>query len=247
MSHRRLTTTAAGAIALATLAVPAIAAAGAAPGGSAPGDAVVVDEALVADAKAGFAAWIEVNRPATPHASTKLVGCPAVDGDELLATMGDHGVELDVALADADWATEIEWSEYATLDEDMIGIVCGGDSDGDANDTSIAGGFGVFVVELADEVTTDDFITWSGFPLEFADGANGEVAAACADELDERFCLAFWHRDDLVLGLMLINDAAPADDATLYALLDAVVPSALAALGAIDPATLEPTPNVWDL
>lgn len=195
-------------------------------------DPVMVDDALVTAARAGLAGWLDVNRPPTPSSSTDLVGCPAIDADAYAELLGAHGIVVDPT--DADWGTEIEWNEYEELSPEMIGIVCGGDTDGDTHDSTMSAAFGIFAVELPASVTTDDLLAWSGFPLEFIAGTDGDTASAC-DRSADTFCLGLWHRDGLVLGVTLINDAAPADDATMTAIVDATVPQLLATLAAAEP------------
>lgn len=234
--RRPAVTIAAALTALGAVAVPAAGASTEPPGQD---DAIVIDEALVESARAGLAGWLDVNRPPTPLTSTDLAGCPAIDVAAFADVLGEHGVGIDPAPASTGWGTEIEWNEYGDLSPDMIGIFCGGDTDGDPHDTPIGGGFGVFAVELVDPATLADLAAWTTLGIEFAPGADGDEAVSCG-EIGDSYCLALWHHDGLVLGVVLFNDVVPADEAAMPTIAASLVPQILTTLGAAEPVVATP-------
>lgn len=170
-------------------------------------------------ARAGLASYLEANRPETPQTSTNIPGCPVLDA-----------AVLETALADADypdttlegWSTEIEWSEYEELSPDLMGVVCGGDSDGDPNDSDFGTASGMVAIDLSDHT---DFDTMAG--LLGVEAADGDRVAACPNP---DICVALWHQDGLVIGAVLMAEGA--DEARVGGLLDAVLPEALSTLAA---------------
>lgn len=167
----------------------------------------------VTGARTGLAAWLEEHKPATPQTSTDIPDCPAITLERMEEALGVAGYE---GTSLASWGTEIEWSEYEALHPDLMGIACGGDSDGDAHDSEFGTAGGVFAVDLADRTDFESLLTALGVadadsvdpPEEF----GGDLRTACFDDGPE-FCVAIWHSDGLVLGTSLIADGADGEAA----------------------------------
>lgn len=172
-------------------------------------------------ARAGLARYLEVNRPATPQESTDIPGCPAIDQavlEEALAEVGYPEIALE------GWGTEIEWDEYSDVSEDLMGIVCAGDSDGDPHGSEFGVASGVIAVDVAGEIDPADL-----FPdVESTPGPaelGGEVQSMCDGT---GFCVAAWHSDGFVIGTTLITEGAT--EATVRDLLEATLPDMLVTL-----------------
>ncbi|QDO87581.1 hypothetical protein FNH13_03880 [Ornithinimicrobium ciconiae] len=188
-------------------------------GTAAAGDSGV--EADIEAARAGLARYLEANMPETPQTSTNIPGCPAIEQTVLEAALAGVGYP-DTVLGG--WTTEIEWDEYEDVGDDVIGIVCGGDSDGDPNNSDYGVASGIAAVDLKGTAATPDML----FPgAEVQPGhaeLGGEVVTMCDDDL----CFALWNRDDLVIGTVL--NTAGVDEASARALLDATLPTILETL-----------------
>ena len=129
-------------------------------------------------ARAGLARWLKENRPATPLTSTDIDRCPAIELTTLTKAL------ITVGLTDElqDWGTEIEWNEYEALSPDLMGIVCGGDSDGEAHRSEIGTAAGVIAVAL----TTFDKLV-KDFEIEL--GQDGVTAAQCFEDSGATTCV----------------------------------------------------------
>ncbi|MCK0110716.1 hypothetical protein MWU75_00975 [Ornithinimicrobium sp. F0845] len=183
-----------------------------------------VAAADVEAARAGLAAYLEANMPATPQTSTNIPGCPVIERaalEEALAGAGYPGTSLE------GWGTEIEWDEYEGVGEDVIGIVCGGDSDGSPNDSDFGVAAGIIAVDLKGTGAVPEDILGDTELVPGPEGLGGEIASLCQDDT---FCLAAWISDDLVLGTVLNTDGASAESAR--AMLDATLPELLETLAA---------------
>jgi len=181
-----------------------------------------VSSADVEAARAGLAAYLEANMPATPQTSTNIPGCPAVEQavlEDALAGAGYPGTSL------GGWGTEIEWDEYEGVGQDVIGIVCGGDSDGNPNDSDFGVAAGVIAVDLKGTGAAPEDLFGDAERTAGPEGIGGEVASLCQDDT---FCFAAWISDDLVLGTVLNTDGATEESART--LLDATLPSVLETL-----------------
>ncbi|WP_141784642.1 hypothetical protein [Ornithinicoccus hortensis] len=182
----------------------------------------------VAGARAGLASWLEENKPETAQTSTDIPDCPAITVErmeEALGAAGHEGVSL------ASWGTEIEWSEYEALHPDLMGIVCGGDSDGDTHDSEFGTASGVFAVDLAGKSDFESLL--SALDVADADSVQppeelgGDLRTACFED-GPPFCVAIWHSDGLVLGTSLIADDA--DEEAVQAMLVDLLPDVLDSL-----------------
>lgn len=191
---------------------------------SAPGAGVV--EA----ARAGLGDWLEANRGSTSEDSTPP-DCPALDAAVLEDALADAG-HPDTTLAG--WGTEIEWSEYEQLHPDLVGVSCGGDSDGDTEDAEFGTAAGVLAVDLAGRTTYEEFTAALGLEglrdVDAPGELGGLIQTSCFPDGPD-FCAALWHRDGLVVGASLIaegvEDQAPAD--LLVATLPTIVDNLAAA------------------
>jgi len=214
-------------VAVAVAVPPAVAASASAP----PADtaAEVVD---VAAAREGLAAWLAANKPASPSTSTDLPGCPAVDLAALEGAMADIG--LDGSLGD--WGTEIEWDEYQDIDRNLMGIVCGGDTDGDAHDTDYELAAGVFAVDAGTDERAISVIEGLGFgaldvvDADIAGVPGGELTTGCVGDGGLATCLTFWNLDGLVIGTTLWSDSQSLPEGASQSLLEALLPTMLTTL-----------------
>lgn len=188
---------------------------------TADAETVSSEGADVEAARAGLARYLEANRPATPQESTNIPGCPAIDHTVLEGALAGAGYP-DITLGG--WGTEIEWDEYSDVSEDLMGIVCAGDSDGDPNDSEFGVGGGVIAVDVAGELDAADLFPDVDATPGPAD-LGGDVRSMCDGT---GFCVAAWHRDGLVIGTTLITEDATEDAAR--ALLEATLPQMLETL-----------------
>ena len=173
-------------------------------------------------AKAGLARYLEANRPETPQTSTNIPGCPVVEVGVLEQALADVGYP-DTTLGG--WGTEIEWNEYEDISPDLMGVACGGDSDGNPNDSDFGTAGGMVAVDLSGHT---DFSTFLGDMGLTAEGdASGDTATFCPEA---GLCLSLWHSDGLVIGTTLMADGA--DEERVGTMLDLILPDALTALAA---------------
>lgn len=175
-------------------------------------------------ARAGLARYLEANMPATPTTSTSIPGCPAVERavmEEALAGAGYPDTSLE------GWATEIEWDEYEDVGDDVIGIVCGGDSDGSPNDSHVGVAAGVVAIDLKGTGAAPEDIFGDGERTAGPEGLGGKITGFCQDE---EFCVAAWISDDFVLGTVLNTDGAT--EASARAMLESTLPTMLETLAA---------------
>ena len=177
-------------------------------------------------ARDGLATWLLVNRPETPQTSTSIPGCPAIAVErveEALAAVGYPDTTL------GGWATEIEWDEYEDVHPDLMGLVCGGDTDGNTNDGDWMIASGVLAVDLADLADFREMLPAMGLPdvttMPTPEGFAGEVISACTVP---EFCVAFWHHDGFVVAVPLLADGADEEKAT--AVLVDLLPDVLTTL-----------------
>lgn len=181
--------------------------------------------AEVAAAREGLASWLDENRPETPGTTSSSPDCPAIELERLEEALGAAGYP-DTALGS--WGSEIEWSEYEALHPDLMGIACGGDSDGDSNDSEFGTAAGVFAADLKDKTDFESFLAAGDITasqsVDPPEELGGELRTHCFDDGPE-FCLAIWHEDGLVLGTSLIAEGAD-EDAAQDLLLD-VLPDVL--------------------
>lgn len=197
-------------------------------GGSATGDDPGTEAAASASgpdleaARAGLARYLEANLPETPSTSTNIPGCPAIGQAVLEEALAGAGYP-DTVLAG--WATEIEWDEYEDVGDDVMGIVCGGDSDGDPNDSDFEVAAGVIVTDLRGTAGSPEMILGGGESEPGPEGLGGMVVTTCDSD---DFCVAAWHRDDLVVGTVLSTEGA--NEEAARALLDATLPAILETL-----------------
>lgn len=176
-------------------------------------------------ARAGLARYLEANRPETPTTSTNIPGCPVLEVSLLEAQMADVGLG-DTRLEG--WGTEIEWNEYADFSPDLMGVACGGDSDGNPNDSDFGTAGGMVAVDLAGHTDFATFVGAMGLDaagLESEGQEDGDTVTVCPEA---GYCMSLWHSDGLVVGVALMADVA--DEETVGALLDGVLPQALTRL-----------------
>lgn len=182
----------------------------------------------VAAAREGLAAWLTEHRPETPQTSTNLEDCPAIDLERLEEALGSAGFP-DTTLGS--WGTEIEWSEYQALHPELMGLTCGGDSDGDANDSDYGTAAGVFAVDVQGTSDFEAFLAATGLSdgesVDPPEELGGEVRTQCFEDEPE-FCVALWHEDGLILGTSLIAEGA--DEDAVESLLGEVLPDMLEGL-----------------
>jgi hypothetical protein len=192
-------------------------------------------EAPVAAAREGLADWLAAHRPSSPSESTDLAGCPVIDLDTFERAVADVGLLGDLGGL-GDWGTEVEWDEYEDIDADLMGVVCGGDTDGDSHDSSYELAAGVVAVDAGTDARAIDVLAGLGFgaldvtEADVAGVPGGDVSAGCIVDGELHACLALWSLDGLVLGVTVWSDrrALPSDAAT--AVLDSVLPEMLDAL-----------------
>lgn len=222
------------AAAVATLAAPAAVLAGSAPRSdppAPPSDPTGGDTDLTA-AREGLAAWLKANKPASPSTSTDIPGCPAIELDTLQSAVADAGLPGTLQ----DWGTEIEWSEYQDIDPDLMGIVCGADTDGDSHDTDTELGVGVVAVDAGTDDRAVSLITGFGFgALDVVDAnvpgvPGGTLTTGCVGEGELGVCITLWDLDGLVIGIVLRSDSQPVPDGVSQDVLEAVLPDILATL-----------------
>lgn len=170
-------------------------------------------------ARAGLARYLEANRPETPQTSTNIPGCPVIEVGVLEQALADAG-HPDTTLEG--WGTEIEWNEYEDISPDLMGVVCGGDSDGNPNDSDFETASGMVAIDLTGH---SDFESLMGTLGVSAGGAD--LITVCPDD---SLCTAMWHRDGLVIGTVLMAEGA--DEQTVGAMLDSILPDALTTLAA---------------
>lgn len=182
------------------------------------------DGADIQAARAGLATYLETNRPSTPQESTNIPGCPVIDRAVFEAALAEAGYPDSVL---AGWATEIEWGEYEDIGEDVMGVACGGDTDGDPHDSDFGVASGVLAVDLAGGGAAADLFP-GVVPAPAAASLGGETYSMC-DGAD--FCVSAWHRDGFVVGAVLNTEGA--DEATTRALLEATLPDMLETLGTL--------------
>lgn len=184
-------------------------------------------------ARAGLAGYLEANRPPTPQTSTNIEGCPALDLASAQAALAEVG-HGDVTLGG--WGTEIEWDEYEAFGPDVLGIACGGDSDGNPNDGEVGVGLAIAAVDLAPVADDprfegfDSFVEATGLDgvsaVDAPEGAPpGEWSATC---FPGEGCLAFWYDDGLVLAVGLLGESATQEQA--QQLLQTTLPELLTTL-----------------
>lgn len=189
--------------------------------------------ATLEDARAGLASWLQENRPETPQTSTSIPGCPAIDVADLQEAMAQVGLGEQTL---GGWGTEIEWSEYSDIDPELMGITCGGDTDGNANDSDHALMAAVIAVDVQGYGSAEEVLeAMLGLPLEQADGSpqglDGQTATAC---LEESMCFAVWQEDDFVLATALLTDGeVPVSAETTTELLHSIVPTMIQSLSAL--------------
>lgn len=171
-------------------------------------------------ARAGLARYFEANKPETPTTSTDIPGCPVLEVSVLEERMAEAGL-ADTTLEG--WATEIEWNEYEDISPDLMGVACGGDSDGNPHDSDFGTAGGMVAVDLSGHT---DFATFLGDLGLSADGdVSGDTVTICPET---GFCTSLWHSDGLVIGVTLMADGV--DEETAGALLEASLPDALTTL-----------------
>ncbi len=186
----------------------------------------------LAAARAGLAAWLQANKPASPSTSTDLPGCPAIELETFEAAMADAGVPA----ALGDWGTEIEWSEYSDIDPDLMGIVCGGDTDGDAHDSDSELAAGVFAVDAGTDERAVSIITGFSFgaldviDADIAGVPGGTLTTGCLSDGGLSACLTFWDLDGLIIGTRLLSDVSELPDGSSQVLLESALPQILATL-----------------
>ena len=185
--------------------------------------AVTTDQ--IAAASAGLDRWLTTNRPATPRTSSDLPGCPAIALADLEQAFAPYG--LDAPLGD--WRTEIEWDEYEDVDPDLMGLVCGGDTDGDAHDSDSEVEIALAVVDLQDRSWTEfaDAMGIADLPSADLPRLGGSGWAVC----EEDQCLAAWHAPT-GLVLVLQTEGATLDAPRLAGVLDDLGPAVLDTLAA---------------
>lgn len=237
MRPPRLTAASALVAAVAALALPVVGSATTTP----PTDGDATDLTAARD---GLAAWLKANKPASPSTSTDIPGCPAIEVDALEAAMAGAGVPADLG----DWGTEIEWSEYADIDPDLMGIVCGGDADGDAHDSDNELAAGVFAVDAGTDERAVSIVTGFSFgALDVIDAdipgiPGGTLTTGCIADEGLSACLTFWDLDGLVVGTRLASDTQELPDGSSQAVLEALLPEILATLAMqIDAAPATPS------
>ncbi|WP_116999858.1 hypothetical protein [Desertimonas flava] len=202
-------------------------------------------DADLAAARAGLATWLQANRPASPSTSTDLPGCPAIELETFEAAMADAGVSAELG----GWGTEIEWSEYAGIDPDLMGIVCAGDTDGDANDSDAELAAGLFAVDAGTDERAVRIVT--GFSLGALDVidadipgiSGGTLTTGCLLDGGLSACLTFWDLDGLIVGTSLMSDVRELPDGSSQAVLEAVLPQVLATLTTHGGAVPTPPPS----
>ena len=192
------------------------------------------DEPDIDAARAGLAAYLEVNRPESPTTSTNTPGCPAIGLDRLQEALGAVGIDDKIE----GWATEIEWREYQRIDPDLMGITCGGDADGDAHDSDFELSASVYAVDAGDVDRAQEIIDELGFgALDFEPAAvpGGELASFCADDPEQSLslCLSFWSNDGFVLGVILASDVTDIPDGASHAVLEDTFDDIVATLSAV--------------
>lgn len=182
-------------------------------------------------ARAGLARWIAAHKPATPQTSTDIPGCPAIALDDVQSALAAAGATAPVK----DWGTEVEWNEYSEIDPDLLGIACGGDSDGDSHDSDTGVAFGIAAVDLTGKGTFTQLQSTVGVdgvtdqPAPSLPG--GTVQVACPDGT----CIAFWHDGDgLVLAVSIIG-VEGLDASTAATIIDTIGPKALQTLAGLRP------------
>lgn len=187
---------------------------------------VVTADQIVA-AQDGLARWLAANRPATPQTSTDIPGCPAMELEVLQAALDERGLTDPIE----DWATEVEWDEYEDLDPELMGIACGGDSDGDANDSGTDGtSVGLAALDLGDVGWTAFLETTelSALPATTLPSLPGDAVADCLEDM----CLVVWHAEQgLMLALMVEGPTLTAAD--VEEMLQDWAPGMLTALAAV--------------
>lgn len=174
----------------------------------------------VAAARAGLARYLEANRPETPTTSTNIPGCPVLEVsvlEEQLAAVGFADTTLE------GWGTEIEWNEYEDISPDLMGVACGGDSDGTPNDSDFGTAGGMVAVDLAGHTDFPTFLGAMGLVTEGEE--TGDTVTICPEA---GYCMSLWHSDGLVVGAALMAEGA--DEETTGTLLEAALPEALATL-----------------
>lgn len=179
----------------------------------------------VASAQEGLGGWLAENKPETPSTTFTIPGCPAISVEQMEEAFAVAGYP-DTTLGS--WGTEIEWSEYEALHPDLMGIACGGDSDGDANDSDFGTAGGVLAVDLAGKSDFESFLAAADLTdsktVEPPKDLGGDLRTHCFDDGPD-FCVALWHEDGLVLGASLIADGA--DQKAAQSLLEEVLPDLL--------------------
>lgn len=188
-----------------------------------PEPSVPSDDALAA-ARDGLAEYLRA------HADdNEPPDCPAISQDALERAVFDSGAD---ALVLGDWGVEIEHAEYRDVGDGAIqGIVCGGDEDGDRHGREIGRSIGVVAVDLAEHATFAE-LEEELFPAiqwDRRDLAGGQAQSGCGDLDGDPLCLALWHRDGLVLGVVSSATDAEQTDATLDAILHPMLDSLAAA------------------
>lgn len=190
------------------------------------------DDADLTAAREGLAAWLKANKPASPSTSTDIAGCPAIEVDALESAMADVG--LDGSLGD--WGTEIEWSEYQDIDPNLMGIVCGGDTDGDAHDLDFELAAGVIAIDAGTDERAISVIAGVGFgALDVVDAdipgvSGGDLTTGCVNDDGLSACLTLWSNDGMVIGTRVWSDAQELPDGASAAMLTEVLPQILATL-----------------
>lgn len=205
-------------------------------GDAGPDDDAATDDPSSLDldaARAGLASWLEQNRPATPSTSTNFPDCPLLESAALEEALEQAGLGSHTL---GGWGAEIEWSEYSDIDPDLMGVTCGGDTDGNANDTDHEVLAGVIGVDVAGVAAPDEVIAaMLGAPATAVEGQpaglEGSSSALCFEEM---MCFAFWHQDDFLLAAAVLTDGSVTPDPeSSVAVLHAVVPQMIQSLSGL--------------
>lgn len=167
-------------------------------------------------AKAGLDRYLQANMPETPSTSTNIPGCPVIDQAVLEQAMADQGIANPNLQG---WGAEIEWDEYEDISTELMGVVCGGDSDGNPRDSEFGTASGMVAIDLTGRT---DFETLVG---SLGVQPDGNTVTICPED---GFCTTLWHTDGLLIGTVLMGEGST--EQAVEGLLAAILPDALATI-----------------
>jgi hypothetical protein len=187
---------------------------------------VEISKADLAGARAGLGRYLTQNRPESSQTSTDIPGCPALSQERLEDALEGIGVSTTFK----DWGTEIEWNEYEELNPDLLGIACGGDSDGNANDGDTEAG--IIAVDLIDKATDKEFLTWLKAEMpkvstQKTTGIPGSTTMGSCQTIDgSTACIEVWAQDSFLIGISIMG----VDRAQTTQVLSDIIPDVITTL-----------------